>query len=88
MSIRRRGSRERREYALCLEVESVGHARAKAKSPQANGICQRFDKTRKDGFHAAVLRREARRETLSREDADADIHGFDAVSRRKTDWLR
>jgi hypothetical protein len=97
------GNRERHEYALCLEVESVVHVGTKAKSLQTNGICERFDKTREDGFHVAALRRKARRsigelqlgfgqwarrETLSREEADADLHGFDAVSRRKTDWLR
>ncbi|MDR0374949.1 MAG: hypothetical protein LBH85_04420, partial [Treponema sp.] len=74
--IRRRGSRERHECALCLEVEGVGHARAKREARRSAAETQ------------LGLGQWARRETLSREDADAGIHEFDAVSRRKTDWLR
>jgi transposase InsO family protein len=105
-------NREHHEYALYLEVENTGHTGTKAKSPQTDGICERFNKTRKDEFYAAAFRRkacrsvaelqpgpvqwarrynggaDARREIPLREDADADLHGFDAVSQRKTDWLR
>ena len=36
------GTPERHEYELYLAVEDVDHSRTKAKSPQTNGICERF----------------------------------------------
>jgi hypothetical protein len=39
------GNTERREYELYLAVEDIDHSRAKTKSPQTNGICERFRKT-------------------------------------------
>jgi transposase InsO family protein len=54
------GNRERREYALYLEVENTGRAGTKVKSPRTDGICERFNRTRKDGFcSTAAFRRKA-----------------------------
>src|SRR6516162_9292081 len=39
------GSPEHHEYELYLAVEDIDHTRTKAKSPQTNGICERFHKT-------------------------------------------
>src|ERR1043166_9256282 len=39
------GNPERHEYELYLAVEDVDHSRTKTKSPQTNGICERFHKT-------------------------------------------
>jgi transposase InsO family protein len=36
---------ERHEYELYLAVEDIDHSRTKTKSPQTNGICERFHKT-------------------------------------------
>ena len=36
------GNRETHEYQLYLAVENIDHSRTKAKSPQTNGICERF----------------------------------------------
>ena len=36
------GNPERHEYELCLAVEDIDHSRTKTKSPQTNGICERF----------------------------------------------
>ncbi len=33
------------EYELYLAVEDIDHSRTKAKSPQTNGICERFHRT-------------------------------------------
>ena len=33
------------EYELYLAVEDIDHTRTKTKSPQTNGICERFHKT-------------------------------------------
>jgi transposase InsO family protein len=55
------GNREHHEYALYLEVENIDRTRTKAKSPQTNGICERFNKTCKDEFYAAAFRRKVYR---------------------------
>jgi Winged helix-turn helix/Integrase core domain len=39
------GNREKHEYALYLDIENIEHTRTKAKSPQTNGICERFHQT-------------------------------------------
>lgn len=39
------GNREHHEYELYLDLEDIDHSRTKAKSPQTNGICERFHKT-------------------------------------------
>ena len=40
------GRPESHEYELYLAVEDIDHTRTKAKSPQTNGICERFHRTR------------------------------------------
>ena len=55
------GNRERHEYALYLDVENIEHSRTKATSPQANGICERFNKTRKDELCSVAFRRKVYR---------------------------
>ena len=39
------GTPERHEYELYFAVEDIDHSRTKTKSPQTNGICERFHKT-------------------------------------------
>jgi hypothetical protein len=36
------GLPDRHEYELYLAVENIDHTRTKTKSPQTNGICERF----------------------------------------------
>src|SRR5256885_13499084 len=36
------GAHDRHEYELYLAVEDIDHTRTKVKSPQTNGICERF----------------------------------------------
>jgi transposase InsO family protein len=43
---------ERHEYELYLAVEDIDHSRTKTKSPQTNGICERFYKTVLNEFPA------------------------------------
>jgi transposase InsO family protein len=40
-----KGKREHHEYELYLAVENIDHSITRAKSPQSNGICERFHKT-------------------------------------------
>ena len=51
------GNRERHEYQLYLAIEDIDHSRTKARSPQTNGICERFHKTIQDEFYAVAFRK-------------------------------
>jgi transposase InsO family protein len=51
------GNRETHEYALYLDLESIEHTRTKTKSPQTNGICERFHQTIQNEFYASAFRR-------------------------------
>jgi len=45
------------EYQLFLALNDIDHTRTKAKSPQTNGICERFHKTVQDEFYSIAFRR-------------------------------
>src|SRR5207248_11316976 len=49
--------RESHEYELYLAVEDIDHSRTKAKSPQTNGICERFHRTLLDEFYRVAFRK-------------------------------
>jgi transposase InsO family protein len=51
------GNPERHEYELYLAVEDVDHTRTKTKSPQTNGIVERFHKTALDEFYRVTFRK-------------------------------
>jgi len=51
------GNRERHEYQLYLAIEDIDYSKTKARSPQTNGICERFHKTIQDEFYAVAFRK-------------------------------
>src|SRR5438270_402348 len=51
------GQREHHEYELYLVVENIDHSRTRAKSPQTNGICERFHRTIQDEFYSVAFRK-------------------------------
>jgi transposase InsO family protein len=51
------GSREHHEYQLYLTIEDVDHTKTKVKSPQTNGICERFHKTILNEFYQIAFRK-------------------------------
>jgi transposase InsO family protein len=51
------GTHDRHEYELYLAVENIDHTRTKARSPQTNGIVERFHKTMLDEFYRIAFRR-------------------------------
>ena len=51
------GNPERHEYELYLAVEDIDHTRTKAKSPQTNGIVERFHKTVLNEFYRVTFRK-------------------------------
>ena len=48
---------ERHEYELYLGVEDIDHTRTQVKSPQTNGICERFHKTLLNEFYRVAFRK-------------------------------
>jgi transposase InsO family protein len=51
------GNVERHEYQLYLALNDIDHTRTKTKSPQTNGICERFHKTVLEEFYQVALRK-------------------------------
>lgn len=51
------GQREHHEYQLYLAIEDIDHSKTKAKSPQTNGICERFHRTVQEEFYAVAFRK-------------------------------
>jgi len=51
------GTPDRHEYELYLAVENIDHTRTKTKSPQTNGICERFHKTVLNEFYRVAFRK-------------------------------
>jgi transposase InsO family protein len=55
------GNPERHECELYLAVEDIDHTRTEARSPQTNGIVERFHKTMLDEFYRIAFRKKAAR---------------------------
>jgi len=51
------GNREHHEYQLYLSIEDIDHTKTKARSPQTNGICERFHKTILNEFYQIAFRK-------------------------------
>jgi hypothetical protein len=66
------GNRECHEYQLYLAVENIDHSRTKAKSPQTNGICERFHRTMQEEFYSVAFRKKLYR-SLEELQADLDV---------------
>lgn len=65
------GNLEHHEYQLFLAVEDIDHSRTKARSPQTNGICERFHRTMLDEFYRVAFRKKLY-ESVEQLQADAD----------------
>lgn len=51
------GKIDEHAYQLFLAVENIDHSKTKARSPQTNGICERFHKTMKQEFYDIAFRK-------------------------------
>jgi transposase InsO family protein len=51
------GSLEHHQYQLYLAIENIDHTKTKARSPQTNGICERFHRTFQDEFYQVAFRK-------------------------------
>ena len=67
------GNPERHEYELYLAVEDIDHSRTKTKSPQTNGIVERFHKTVLEEFYRVVFRKKIYRSIA---ELQADLDGW------------
>jgi len=65
------GNREHHEYQLYLAIEDIDHTKTKARSPQTNGICERFHKTILQEFYQITFRKKIY-QTIEELQADLD----------------
>ena len=65
------GKKDQHEYQLYLALEDIDHTKTKAKSPQTNGICERFHKTILEEFYQIAFRKKIYA-TLEELQADLD----------------
>jgi transposase InsO family protein len=69
------------EYELYLAVENIDHSRTKTKSPQTNGICERFHRTVLDEFYRVAFRKKIY-PAIDELQADLDVWLADYNERR------
>jgi transposase InsO family protein len=81
------GNPERHEYELYLAVEDIDHSRTKTKSPQTNGIVERFHKTALDEFYRVAFRKKVYREIAELQaDLDAWIRIYNEEREHQGRW--
>ena len=81
------GNPESHQYELYLTVENIDHTRTKARSPQTNGICERFHKTVLDEFYRVAFRKKLYRNTDELQgDLDAWIRDYNTVRTHQGRW--
>lgn len=51
------GKIESHDYQLYLAIEDIDHTKTKVRSPQTNGICERFHRTIQNEFYAVAFRK-------------------------------
>jgi transposase InsO family protein len=51
------GVLQHHEYQLYLALENIDHSKTKARHPQTNGICERFNRTIQEEFYAVAFRK-------------------------------
>ena len=81
------GRPESHDYELYLAVENIDHTRTKARSPQTNGICERFHKTVPDEFYRVAFRKRVY-PTIEALQADLDawMREYNAVRSHQGRW--
>ena len=65
------GKQDQHEYQLYLAIEDIDHTKTKVKSPQTNGICERFHKTILHEFYQIAFRKKIYK-TIDELQADLD----------------
>lgn len=71
------GRPEQHDYQLYLAINDIDHTRTKAKSPQTNGICERFHKTVLEKFYSVAFRKKIYQDLESlQKDLDEWLHYY------------
>jgi len=68
------GNREHHEYQLYLAIEDIDHTKTRAKSPQTNGICERFHRTMLNEFYMVAFRKKL-------------YHSLEELQRDADEWV-
>uniref|UniRef100_UPI0028526BCC integrase core domain-containing protein n=1 Tax=Cerasicoccus maritimus TaxID=490089 RepID=UPI0028526BCC len=69
------GKPEQHDYQLYLAMCDIDHTKTKAKSPQTNGICERFHKTMLQEFYQIAFRKKV-------------YVSIDALQKDLDEWMR
>src|SRR5215470_1665864 len=81
------GKPEHHEYELYLAIENIDHTRTKARSPQTNGICERFHKTLLDEFYRVAFRKRLYRSIAElQKDLDAWLAEYNNERPQQGGW--
>src|SRR6516165_2697613 len=81
------GNPERHEYELYLAVEDIDHSRTKTKSPQTNGICERFHRTVLNEFYRVAFRKKVYRSIDELQvDLDAWVRDYNEARPHQGRW--
>jgi transposase InsO family protein len=67
------GNLQHHEYELYLAIEDIDHTKTKARSPQTNGICERFHRTILEEFYQIAFRKKV---YTSLEQLQADVDAW------------
>lgn len=67
------GKVENHAFQLYLAVENIDHSKTKARSPQTNGMCERFHRTMKNEFYDIAFRKKLYH---SLEELQADVDNW------------
>lgn len=68
------GARDHHEFELYLALEDIDHTRTKARSPQTNGICERFNRTVQEEFYSIAFRKKL-------------YHSLDEIQADLDEWI-
>jgi transposase InsO family protein len=81
------GNPEHHEYELYLAVENIDHSRTKARSPQTNGIVERFYKTMLNEFYRVAFRKKIYRSIAELQaDLDAWMQSYNEMRPHQGRW--
>lgn len=69
------GKVDNHAFQLYLGIENIDHSKTKARSPQTNGICERFHRTMKNEFYDTAFRKKL-------------YHSLDELQRDVDNWLK
>jgi len=71
------GRADQHDYQLYLALNDIEHTKTKVRSPQTNGICERFHKTILQEFYQVTLRKKIYNDLLSlQKDLDEWLHYY------------